>query len=86
MLPIENSCHKQIAVIQIYNMKALWPRLKFFESTSNFKVKVRRSKIMQPCERSCHKEYTYEISISNDLKIWSRLKFLSTQPTRKVGL
>ena len=32
-------------------------RLKFFKSRSNFKVKVTRSKIMVPCERSCHKEY-----------------------------
>ena len=50
------------------NMKALsrmveklWPRLKFFKSKSNFKVKVTRFKIMVSCERSCHKEYTYEI-------------------------
>ena len=41
------------------NMKAqpllvrkLWPRLKFFKSRSNFKVKVTRSKIMVQCERS----------------------------------
>ena len=33
----------------------------FFKSRSNFKVKVTRSKIMVPCERSCHKEYTYAI-------------------------
>ena len=39
-------------------VKKLWPRLKFFKSRSNFKVKVMRSKIMAPCERSCHKEYT----------------------------
>ena len=50
------------------NMKALslmvrklWPRLKFFKSRSNFKVKVTRSKIIVPCERSCHKEYTCAI-------------------------
>ena len=54
--------------IHMCNMKALsllvrklWPRLKFFKSRSNFKVKVTRSKIMVPSERSCHKEYTYEI-------------------------
>ena len=35
--------------------------IKFFESRSNFKVKVMRSKIMVPCERSCHKEYTCAI-------------------------
>ena len=30
----------------------------FFKSRSNFKVKVTSSKVMVPCERSCHKEYT----------------------------
>ena len=52
--------------IHMCNMKALsllvrklWPRLKFFKSRSNFKVKVTRSKVMVPCERSCHKEYKY---------------------------
>ena len=33
-------------------------KVKVFESRSNFKVKVTRSKIMVSCERSCHKEYT----------------------------
>ena len=33
----------------------------FFKSRSNFKVKVMRSKIMVPCEMSCHKEYTCAI-------------------------
>ena len=54
--------------IHMCNMKALsllvrklWPRLKFFKSRSNFKVNVTRSKIMVPCERSCHKEYTCAI-------------------------
>ena len=52
----------------ICNMKALpllvrklWPRLKFFKSRSNVKVKVTRSKILVPLERSCHKECTYVI-------------------------
>ena len=52
----------------IWNMKALpplvrelWPRLKFSESRSNFKVKVTRSNILVPVERSCCKECTYEI-------------------------
>ena len=54
----------------IWNMKALpllvrklWPRLKFFKSRSNFKVKVTRSlgqNILKLMERSCHKECTYE--------------------------
>ena len=54
--------------MHICNMKALalllwklWPRLKFLKSRSNFKVKITRSKIMVWCERSCLKEYTYEI-------------------------
>ena len=42
-------------------VKQLWPKLKFFKSRSNFKVKVTRSKVMVPCERSCHKEYTCAI-------------------------
>ena len=54
--------------IQMFNMKApsllnrkLWPRLKFIKSRSTFKVKVTRSKIMVPCERSCHKKNTCAI-------------------------
>ena len=54
--------------IYMCNMKALsllvwklWPRLKFFKSMSNFKVKVTMSKKMVPCERSGHKEYTCAI-------------------------
>ena len=42
-------------------VRKLWPRLKFFKSRSNFKVKVTRSKIMVPCAISCHKEYTCAI-------------------------
>ena len=55
-------------VIHMCNMKdlpllvrKLLPRLKFYKSRSNFKVKVTRSKIMVPSESSCHKEYRYEI-------------------------
>ena len=29
---------------------------------------------MVPCERSCHKEYTYEISIFNGLKVMAKVK------------
>ena len=29
---------------------------------------------MVPCERSCHKEYTYEISIFNVLKVMAKVK------------
>ena len=42
-------------------VRKLWPRLKFFKSRSNFNVKVTRSKIMVPCESSCHKKYTCAI-------------------------
>ena len=42
-------------------VRKLWPRLIFFKSRSSFKVKVTMSKIMVPCERSWHNEYTYEI-------------------------
>ena len=45
--------------------------LKFYKSRSNFKVKV---KIMALRERSCHKEYTYEISIFNGLKVMAKVK------------
>ena len=33
----------------------------FFKSRSNFKVKVTRSKLLVPVERSCHKECKYVI-------------------------
>ena len=29
---------------------------------------------MEPCERSCHREYTYEISIFNGLKVMTKVK------------
>ena len=29
---------------------------------------------MVPCERSCHKEYTYEISIFYELKVMAKFK------------
>ena len=63
------------------NMKALsllvgklWPRLKFFKSKSNSKVKVTRSNIIVPSERYCHKEYTYESSIFNGFKVMAKVK------------
>ena len=50
-------------------VRKLWPRLKFFKSRSNFKVKVTRSKLLVPTERSCHKDYTckYESSTYSSL-------------------
>ena len=41
--------------------KKFMSKVKFFKTRSNFKVKVTRSKIMVPGERSCHKEYTFAI-------------------------
>jgi hypothetical protein len=35
--------------------------VKVFESGSNVKVKVTRSKMLVPIERSCHEEHIYEI-------------------------
>jgi hypothetical protein len=42
-------------------IQKIWPMLKFLKSGSNFKVRVIRSKLLVPRERSCHKEYKYEI-------------------------
>ena len=56
-------------------VRKLWPRLKFFISRSNFKVKVTRSKIMVPCEKSCHKKYVqYESLISSGKKVVAMVK------------
>ena len=67
LVPMKRSCHKE-CTYEIPGRKAiplmvrkLWPRLKFFKSRSNFKVKVMRSKILVTMERSCHKECTYKI-------------------------
>jgi hypothetical protein len=46
----------------LLTIQKIWPILKFLKSRSNIKVKVSRSKIMVPIERSCHKEHIYEIS------------------------
>jgi hypothetical protein len=48
--------------------------LKFLESRSNFKVKVRRSKLVVPIKRSCHKEYTYEFPITYHSKDMTNVK------------
>ena len=76
------------------NMKALsllvrklWPRLKFFKSRSNFKVKVTRSKIMVPCERSCHKDHVqYESPITCGKKVITKVKVFVHKhtPTRTL--
>ena len=53
---VTRNTHVNIKALSLLVWK-LWPRLKFFKSRSNIKVKVTRSKIMVPSERSCHKEY-----------------------------
>ena len=59
-------------------VRKLWPRLKFFKSRSNFKIKVTRSNIMVPCERSCHKKYIcakkYESPLSSGKKVMAKDK------------
>jgi hypothetical protein len=40
------------------------PMLNFLKSGSNFNVKVTRSKVIIPIQRSCHKEHAYEIPIT----------------------
>ena len=63
-VPMERSCHKKCALKYESHTSAvgkLWPRLTFYKSRSNFKVKVTRSKFMVPIERSCYKECAYEI-------------------------
>jgi regulation of enolase protein 1 (concanavalin A-like superfamily) len=62
----------------------IWSMLKFLKSKSNFKVKVTRSNIMIPIERSCHKEHIYEIPITYTQNIWSMLKFLKSGSNFKV--
>jgi hypothetical protein len=52
----------------------IWPMLKFLKSGSNFKVKVRRSKILVPIERSYHKEHTYESPITCHSKDMANVK------------
>ena len=69
--------------LHMCNMKALpllvwtlWSRLKFFKRRPNFKVKVMRSTITVPSERSCHKEYTYTIwsLITSGTKVMTKVK------------
>ena len=45
----------------ISSVKKVMAKVKVFKSKSNLKVKVTRSKIMVPGERSCDKEYTCAI-------------------------
>ena len=67
----------------MYNMKALsllvrklWPRLKFFKSRSNFKVKVTRSLLCYHVKglvtRNTHVQY--ESPISPDKRVMAKVK------------
>ena len=42
-------------------------KIKVFQKYVKFQGQGHKVKIMVPCERPCHKEYTYEISIFNGL-------------------
>jgi hypothetical protein len=56
MVLIEMSYHMKY----IYHSKDK-ANIKVFKSRSNFKVKVRRSEIVLPIQRSFHEKCTYEI-------------------------
>jgi hypothetical protein len=55
-------------------IQKIWPKLKFLKSGSNFNVKVARSKLLVPLERSCHKEDTYKIPITYHSKDMANVK------------
>ena len=64
----------------MWNMKALslmvrkqWSRLTFFESRSNFKLKVSRLNNLVPMERSCHK-VKVKSSICSSLWVIDKVK------------
>jgi hypothetical protein len=60
-----------------YKSPIIWPKLKFLKSESDLKVKVTRSNILVPVERSCHKEHTYEIPITYHSKDMTNVKKFS---------
>ena len=60
----------------------LWPRLKVFKSRSNFKVT--RSNIMVPCERYCHKEYTWNSYLFCLWKLWPGFKIFKSRSNFQV--
>ena len=66
-------------------VRKLWPRLKFIKSRSNFKVKVTRSKIMVPSERSCHKNthVQYGSPITSSKKVMAKVKVFFTHTRRR---
>ena len=57
-------------------VRKLWPRLKFFKSRSNFKVKAIRSQIMVPQKglvtRNTHVKY--ESPITSGKKVMAKVK------------
>ena len=82
MVQCERSCNKEYTC----NMKALslverklWPRLKFFKSRSNFKVKVTIQKLWYHVKgfvtRNTHVQY--ESPISSDIKVTAKVKVFS---------
>jgi hypothetical protein len=65
-------------------IQKIWPMLKFLKSGSNFKVK--RSTILVPVERACHKEHTYEIPITYHSKDMANVTvFADRQTNRRTG-
>ena len=60
--------------------------VKVFQKKVKFQGQGHESKIMVPCERSCHKEYTSAISKPYFLirKLWPRLKFFKSRSNFKV--
>ena len=57
---VTRNTHVQFESLISSGMKVI-AKVKVFNRSSNFKVKVTRSKVLVLCERSCHKEYIFEI-------------------------
>jgi hypothetical protein len=58
--------------------------VKFLKSGSNFKVKVRRSKIVITIERSCHKKHTYHSKDMANVKSFCRQADKQIQTGQKL--
>ena len=70
-------------------VKKLWPRLKFFKSRLNVKVKVTRYKIMVPCKKVLSQGIHILVCNMNALsllerKLWPRLKLFKSRSNFKV--
>ena len=57
-------------------VRKLWPRLKFFKSRSNFKVKVTRSKLWYNLKGRVARntQVQYESAISSGKKVMAKVK------------